>query len=104
MSETTFITVIPEDVNVDIQISGFFHKKLANLALALGESRPIEDYRKALETLKDREPEDLYELTVYAVVAILFEVETKAKEQKKTKMIEIDENNNVIPPSPTVNP
>lgn len=82
--------VIPNDVLVDIQVSGSFYQKLLKLSLALGDSRPPEDYKKALDTLSKGEPETLYELTVQTVVAMLFEVETKAKAQGKTKMVEID--------------
>lgn len=91
MAENTKIPVIPDDALVDIQISGSFHRKLAKAALALGEARPPEDYKKALETLKDKNPENLYELTVNIIVAVLFEVETSAKKQNKVKLIDIDE-------------
>lgn len=93
--------VIPDEALIDIQISGSFYKKLLQLSVALGESRPLDDYKKALETLGDkREPEDLYELTVQAVVSVLFEVENNAKAQSKTKIVEIDlESGEITEPS-----
>lgn len=89
MAKTTY-PVIPDEAIIDIQVSGTFYKKLLKLSIALGDSRPKEDYKKALETLGKGDPEDLYELTVQTVVAVLFEVETNAKAQGKTKMIEMD--------------
>lgn len=99
MSKTTY-PIIPDDALINIQVSGSFYKKLYKLSLALGDSKPIEEYNKALATLSKGEPENLYELTVQTVVAMLFEVETKAKEQGKTKLVEMDlENGNTIFPT-----
>ncbi len=89
MAKQTF-PVVPDDAMIDIKVSGSFYKKLLKLSVALGESRPLEDYKKALETLGKEDAEDLYELTVQSVVSMLFEVETAAKAQNKTKLMEID--------------
>lgn len=89
---------IPKDALIDIQVSGSFYRQLTKLSLALAESRPPEDFKKALETLKDKNPSDLYELNVASVVALIFEIETKAKEQGKIEMVEMDlETGQIIP-------
>lgn len=90
MADVTFPT-IPDDVLIDIQVSGTFYKKLFALSIALGDSRPIEEYKAALETLNDKEATDLYQLTVQTVVAILFEVEKAAKAQNKTKLVKVND-------------
>jgi thymidine phosphorylase len=89
MAKTTY-PVIPDEALIDIKVSGTFYKKLLKLSVSLGESRPIEDYKRALETLGKELPKDLYELNVQVVVAMLYEVEKAARDQKKTKMIEVD--------------
>lgn len=97
MSNKTTYPVIPSDALIDVQVSGSFYQKLLKLSLALGDSKTPEEYKKALDTLNKSEPENLYELTVQVVVAMLFEVETRAKEQGKTKVIEMDlETGNVV--------
>lgn len=88
---TVKLEVIPDEAIVNVQFSGSFHRKLAKLAMALGDSRPIEEFQNALKTLDPKvEPEDLYQLTVQLLVSILFEIETQAREQKKSIIIDVD--------------
>lgn len=103
---TTKLEIIPNDALINVQFSGSFHRKLSQLALALGESRPSEEFQKALKTLDSKvEPEDLYQLTVQTIVSILFEIETQAREQKKTTFIEFDpDKDEVIGSSTSQNP
>lgn len=82
---------IPFDALIDIQISGTFYKKLVNLLTALGESVSPEEFKSALEKLKTDEPvKNLFELNVHLLISIIYELEKKAVEQKKTKEVEID--------------
>lgn len=97
---TTF-KAIPTDALIDIQVSGSFYRQLTKLILALAESRPPEDFKKALETLKDKNPSDLYELNVSSVVAMIFEIEIKAKEQNKIEDVSMDPETGQITPLTT---
>lgn len=82
---------IPSDVLIDIQVSGSFYKKLVNLLTALGESVPPEEFKAALEKLKTDEPvKNIFELNVHLLLALIYELEKRAVEQKKTKEVEID--------------
>jgi hypothetical protein len=82
---------IPSDVLIDIQVSGSFYKKLVNLLTALGESVPQEEFKAALEKLKTDEPvKNVFELNVHVLISIIYELEKRAVEQKKTKEVEID--------------
>jgi hypothetical protein len=82
---------IPSDALIDIQISGSFYKKLVSLLTALGESVPQEEFKEALAKLKTDEPvKNIFELNIHLLISIIYELEKKAVEQKKTKEVEID--------------
>lgn len=82
---------IPSDVLIDIQVSGSFYKKLVNLLTSLGESVPPEEFKAVLEKLKTDEPvKNIFELNVHVLISIIYELEKRAVEQKKTKEVEID--------------
>lgn len=101
MSEvkTNTFQAIPKDAIIDIQVSGSFYRQLTKLSLGLGESKTPEEFRKALDTLNTKQPESLYELTVMCVVGMIFEIETKAREQNKIEMVEIDlDTGELVPP------
>jgi len=85
MAKIEYDTIPPENI-IDIQISGVFYKGLVDLLTALGESVPIEDFKKTLEKLKDNgAAEDIFELNVRVLVSLIYEIEAKAKAQNKTK-------------------
>jgi len=84
---------IESDAMIDIQVSGHFYKRIVNALLALGESRSSEEFKEALEALKtDNPPKDAYEVHIRLFMALISEIETKAKAQNKTKHIEVDTN------------
>lgn len=91
MEETIKYKTIPHDVLVDIKVSGAFYRKLVDLLTALGESVPLDEFKEVLERLKtDDPPKTTFELNVHCLISLIYELETKAVEQNKTKDIEID--------------
>ncbi len=91
MAKITYST-IADDTLVDIKVSGSFHKRLVSLLAALGETLPLEEFKKVLERIKtDKPPEDLFELNVHTILMLIYEVETEAKKQSKITTAEIDE-------------
>jgi hypothetical protein len=82
---------IPFDAIIDIQVSGSFYKKIVDLLSALGQSVPQEEFKTALEKLKTNDPlTSLFEYNIHSLVALVYEIEKKAVEQKKTKEVEVD--------------
>jgi len=93
MAKMSFPT-IPSDALIDIKISGTFYRKLLGLSVMLAESKPLEEYKSILEKLKSNNPpENLYESNVHTVISLIYEIETCARDQKKTKMVEVDTDN-----------
>jgi hypothetical protein len=91
MEQTIKYKTLPYDALVDIKISGTFYKQIVNLLTALGESVPLDEFKEVLEKLKTNDPpKSIFELNVHTLVSLIYEIETKAEEQKKTKEIEID--------------
>lgn len=90
MAKVTYET-LPLDAIVDIQISGTFYRKLADLLIALGESVGLEEFKKVLAKLKENKPaESLFEFNVHTVISLLYEVEIQAKAQNKCKKEEVE--------------
>jgi hypothetical protein len=90
MAKIKFPT-IPNDAIIDIQVSGSFYRRLVDLITELGNSKPIDEFKAVLERLKTTEgAKDAYELNVHLVMMLIYEIEKKAFEQKKTKEEEIE--------------
>lgn len=90
---------IPNDAIIDIQVSGSFYRRLVDLITELGNSKPIDEFKAVLERLKTTEgAKDAYELNVHLVMMLIYEIEKKAFEQKKTKEEEIE-----VPDEPSEN-
>lgn len=90
---------IPEDVLIDIQISGSFYRRMVDLLTMLAESVPLEDFKKVLEKMKENKPaEDMFEFNVHTLISLIYEVELKAKDQNKLKKAEME-----VPDEPTGN-
>ncbi len=90
MSKISF-PVIPSDAMIDIKVSGTFYRKLLHLSLMLAESKPLDEYKTVLERLKTNAPElSLYEINVQTIMMLMHEIETCAKAQSKTKIVEVD--------------
>jgi len=90
--------VIPPDALIDIQISGAFYRRMVDLLTMLGESVPLADFKVVLDKLsKNNLAEDMFEHNVHTIVSLIYEVEKKATEQKKTKEEELE-----VPDEPAV--
>jgi len=91
--------IIPNDAIIDIQVSGSFYRRLVDLITELGNSKPMDEFKAVLERLKTTEgAKDAYELNVHLVMMLIYEIEKKAFEQKKTKEEEIE-----VPDEPSEN-
>jgi hypothetical protein len=91
MEETIKYKTIPYDSLIDIKVSGTFYRKLVELLSALSETVPLDEFKEVLEKLKGNDnPKTLFELNVHCLISLIYELETKAVEQNKTKEMEID--------------
>lgn len=85
---------IPNEAIIDIQVSGAFYKDLLGLQISLSETVTLDQYKKVLEELKtDKVPDSVFSNTVQIIMALIFEIESKAKTQDKIQMIDIDPEN-----------
>lgn len=85
------LPTVADDAVIDIQIHETFYRKLTALIIALGQEKTPDDFRKAIESVKDKElPKDVYTLSVQVISQLIYEIELMAQEQKKTKEIELD--------------
>ena len=90
MAKIKYETIKP-DVLIDIQISGYFYRRMVDLLTMLSESVLLEDFKKVLEKLKDNNPAaDMFELNVHTIMSLIYEVEKQSKIQNKTSETEID--------------
>ena len=91
MEETIKYKTLPFDALIDVQISGTFYKKLVDLLSALADSVTAEEFQAVVEKLKtDDAPKDIFEINVHLILALIFEIETKAVAQNKIKEIEVN--------------
>jgi hypothetical protein len=91
MEETIKYKTLPFDALIDVQISGTFYKKLVDLLSALADSVTAEEFQAVVEKLKtDDAPKDIFEINVHLILALIFEIETKAVAQNKVKEVEIN--------------
>ena len=91
MEETIKYKTLPPDALIDVQISGTFYKKLVDLLSALADSVTAEEFQAVVEKLKtDDAPKDIFEINVHLILALIFEIETKAVAQNKVKEVEIN--------------
>jgi hydroxypyruvate isomerase len=91
MEETIKYKTLPFDALIDVQISGTFYKKLVDLLSALADSVTAEEFQAVVEKLKtDDVPKDIFEINVHLILALIFEIETKAVAQNKVKEVEIN--------------
>jgi hypothetical protein len=96
MSKKISYPTIPDDVLIDIKISGAFYKDLSSLMVSLSESVTPAQYKATIEKISSDKPaESVFELTVEVVMALIIDIENKAKEQGKTKIIEVDPDNSI---------
>ena len=82
---------IPEDVVIDLKISGGFYKDLGALLLSLSKELKQEEYAQCVEKLKTGKPaHTLKEANIMLITALVFTMEHAAKEQGLTKEIEVE--------------
>jgi hypothetical protein len=82
---------IPEDVIIDIQVSGYFYRQIVNNLLLIGDTKTPEEFSKALKSMEGTEPpKDQFELSVRTLAALIYEIELKAKAQNKTITTEVE--------------
>lgn len=90
MAKITYDTIKPDAI-IDIQISGTFYRRMVDLLTMLGESVPLEDFKKVLDKLKANNPaEDMFEFNVHTLMSLIYEVEKQAKAQNKTSTAEME--------------
>ena len=90
---------LPNEAIVDIKVSGSFYLRLVSLLNSLGESVPLEEFKDVLEKIKEDKPADsLFEFNVHTILMMIYEIESEAIKQKKTKEEEID-----VPDEPSEN-
>jgi len=94
MSKTIKVPSVEADAIITIEVSGFFLKKLQMTLVALGEQREPAEFKRVLEKLKANDPpEDLYEMEVHLLTAMVASVEKAAIAQNKVtyKDMEVDD-------------
>jgi hypothetical protein len=91
------LPTVADNAVIDIQIHETFYRKLSVLLIALGQEKTQNDFANALKSLKEPKlPTDVYSLTVQVVCQLIYEIENGAKEQNKTKEVEVE-----VPDKPT---
>lgn len=88
---------IPEDVVINLKISGGFYRDLGALLLSLSKELTQEEYAQCIAKLKTgKQADNLKEANIMLVTALVFSIEHTAKEQGLTKEVEVD-----VPDEPT---
>ena len=91
------LPTVADNAVITIEIHETFYRKLSVLLIALGQEKSQKEFADALKSLKEPKlPSDVYSLSVQVVSQLIYEIENGAKEQNKTKEIEVD-----IPDPPT---
>jgi len=88
---------IPNEAIIDVKVSGSFYLRLVTLLNSLGESVPLEEFKDVLEKIKEDKPAgSLFEFNVHTILMMIYEIESEALKQKKSKTEEIE-----VPDEPT---
>lgn len=84
MSKTIKIPNVESSTIINIEVSGYFLKQLQMALVALGEERSPEEFQRILGKLKTNEPaEDLYEIQLHLLTALVGSIEKAAIAQNK---------------------
>lgn len=84
MSKTIKIPNVESSTIINIEVSGYFLKQLQMALIALGEERSPEEFQRILGKLKANEPaEDLYEIQLHLLTALVGSIEKAAIAQNK---------------------
>jgi hypothetical protein len=80
------IEIIPDDVIMDIKVSGTFYKRTQALFIYLSEKKdPKEFLLYYANIMKGGEPKTEYDFHIYTVLSLLLEMEKVAKEKGLTQ-------------------
>lgn len=88
---------IPKNALISIKISGAFYQNLQQLLYMIAEQKPVDEFTKAVQKIKDNPPSDAYEFQIATVLGIIFEVENCAKEQNLLKEVELPKSDESSP-------
>lgn len=91
MTKITYPTIV-SDALIDIKVAASFHKRLVDLIAALGESVGVDEFKKVLESIKEKRPaNNLFEFNVHTILMLIYEIEIEAKKQGKITTAEVDD-------------
>ncbi len=85
------VETIPIDALISVSISGGFYSRLQQLLLWYSQTKPIDEFGKALAELKAGEPADVFQYHLETLLVIIYEIEKNAKEQSKLKYVDMPE-------------
>jgi hypothetical protein len=91
MTENNKIDVIPYDTLVSVEVSGAYYARVQQLLMYIFKDKAADEVSKCMEELKSREPKDIFEYQVITILSLMYEIEVKAREQKKTVVKDLDE-------------
>lgn len=83
------VETIPADAIVNVEISGGMYTRLHQLLLQIASEKSPDQLKDTLIRLKTEEPKTHGEYHLVSILALIFEIEKKAKEQGKTKMVNV---------------
>lgn len=93
---TQQIEAVKDSSIISIQLSGSFYKRLQSVMLHLSEYRESDDLSELIDKINSESDEeyDDWEIAMETMMILCSEVETKAKEQKATEMIDLEQPTN----------
>ncbi len=84
MAKTIKIPNVEASTIITLEVSGYFLKQLQMALVALGEERSPDEFQRILLKLKANEPaEDLYEIQLHLLTALVGSIEKAAIAQNK---------------------
>lgn len=90
MAKLTF-PIIPNDILIDVKISGTFYRALSQTLLGYTQSLTDKEYVDVKLKIKNNsQASDIKELTIMLLTSLVFSIEKSAEEQKLTKMFETE--------------
>lgn len=86
------VSVMPDDVLVDIKVSGTYYKRLQALFIYLAEKKDIKEFLILYaKMVQGGDPVDEYEWHLHTVLSMIIEIEKVAKENNLVKEEDADE-------------
>lgn len=94
MSNTQQIEAVKDESIISIKLSGSFYKRIQAVMLHLSEYRESEDLSELIDKINTGSDDeyDEWETAMETMMILCSEVETKAKEQNATEMVDISAN------------